>query len=726
MRKSLQIGMYSALIFFVIPFNTQGQIDSLKEQMQPVEVRAVRVSSDAPFAKADVFATNIGQQNLGQDLPILLQYTPSSVTTSDAGAGVGYTGIRIRGTDPTRINITMNGIPVNDPEEQAAYFVDFPDIASSTSSIQIQRGVGTSTNGAGAFGATIGIDNLQQMDTTGAIFNSSVGSFNTWKNTLKAGTGLLSNGWQFDVRLSKINSDGYIQRGSSDLKSLQFTAGWKANEKTSFHFMVMTGTEKTGQAWNGVPQDSLTTNRTYNGLGQRADGTYYNNQTDNYQQDYYQLFADHTFSSKLTGHAALFMTRGVGYYEEYVVQDHLANYGITNLSNDSTALIRQKWLDNYYYGALFSLHWQNDHTKFMLGGGLTQFENLHYGIIKWTSDGGAPDNYEWYRNDAQKNDLNIYLKNETPLGKHAIFFGELQYRTIAYFINGYDDNPSIRKDVNYNFFNPKAGISYFLQNTQQQKQKIYASVAFAHREADRADFETDSVHLPKPEQLTDIEAGYEINTTTWSVGANLYYMTYKDQLVLTGQINDVGAYTQTNVPNSYRAGLELSGAIKPIDWFTVNANATFSQNEIAEFTEYIDNYDNNSQDIVKHSNADIAFSPGFVGAVIISIKPFHLNRGHNFEISVAGKFVGKQYLDNTSNDDRALSAYNYMNVLLKYNVHLKRLKDFGATLSLNNIYSSLYSSNGNTYSYMENSILNTTNYYYPQAPFNILTGITLK
>jgi len=727
MRKLLNGSVIITLILFVDPFSTKGQTDSLKEQMQPIEVKAVRAGTDAPFVKTDITAKEIEKQNLGQDLPILLQYIPSAVITSDAGSGVGYTGIHIRGTDPTRINITMNGIPVNDPEEQAAYFVDFPDIASSASSVQIQRGVGTSTNGAGAFGATISIDNIQQMDSAGAMLSSSTGSFNTWKNTLCAGTGLLKNGWQFDIRLSKINSDGYIQRGSSDLRSLQLNATWNVNKNTALHFMIMTGTEKTGQSWNGVPQDSLNTNRTYNGLGIRPDGTYYNNQTDNYEQDYYQVFADHKFSQSITGHIGLFLTRGIGYYEEYVT-DHLSNYGFNFGTgvNDSSDVIRQKWLDNYYYGTVFSLLWNKNKTKYTLGGGFTQFENLHYGIMKWTSFGSVPDNYEWYKNDAQKNDINLYAKSETKLGACTILFGELQYRTIAYFINGYDDNPAIRKNVNYNFFNPKAGITYLLQNTSSEKEKVYASVAVAHREADRADFETDSVNLPKSEQLIDVEAGYEVQRNTWRASANLYYMSYKDQLVLTGQINDVGAYTQTNVPNSYRAGLELQAAVQLYSWFSANANVTISQNKIGEFSEYIDNYDNGNQNIVKHTNTDIAFSPNLVSAIVLNFKPFQIKGWRHLEVGIADKYISMQYLDNTANNNRSLPAYNYCNLLFRYSLKLFGLKEFTATLAINNIFNTYYSSNGNTYSHIAGGTLITSNNYFPQAGTNIIGGVTLK
>jgi iron complex outermembrane receptor protein len=410
-------------------------IDSVKmkqQQLQPVEVRALRVGSNAPFAKTEINKAEIDKANFGQDLPYLLQYTPSAVVTSDAGTGIGYTGLRIRGTDGVRMNVTMNGIPVNDAESQGAFFVDFPDIASSMSSIQVQRGVGTSTNGAGAFGATMSLSNLDQADTAGVEMRSGYGSFNTLRNTLKAGTGLLKGGFRFDLRLSQINSEGFIERSSSDLRSLQLIGSWDVTEKTSMRFMVMTGKEKTGQAWNGVPGDSLKTNRQYNELGLKSDGTHYNNQTDNYQQDYYQYFLDHKFSRYLTGHVAFFLTRGKGYYEEYRMGEAFADYSLPDFDTLATTdMIRQLWLDNYYYGSVFSLMYEKNKTSLTFGGGWTQYQGEHYGFVKWAQY-GVPDNYRWYMLNSQKNDLNLYVKAQHTLDEKIIFFGDLQYRNVAY------------------------------------------------------------------------------------------------------------------------------------------------------------------------------------------------------------------------------------------------------------------------------------------------------
>ncbi len=704
------------------------------QKMEPIEVRSLRATSNAPFAKTELNKKDIDRANNGQDIPYLLQYTPSTVVTSDAGAGVGYTGLRVRGTDGTRINVTLNGIPVNDAESQGTFFVNFTDLASSTGSIQLQRGVGTSTNGSGAFGATMSISNLQQFEKAGAEIINSIGSFNTLRHTVKAGTGVMKNGFSFDVRLSKISSDGYIDRSSSDMKSMQFIAGWQASDKTSLRFMLMTGKEKTQQAWNGVPEDSLLTNRTYNELGVKADGTYYDNQTDNYQQDYYQLFLDHQFSKHLSGHVAGFLTRGRGYYEEYRLGQAYSNYGLSNFitpKNDtitSTDLIRQLWLDNYYYGGVFSLLYDKKNTQLTFGGGFNRYEGDHYGYVKWAQN-NIPYDHRWYYNVAQKNDVNIYAKAQHTIKSSLILFGDLQYRNVQYDISGFRDNPALGPSVNYSFFNPKAGITYLLRDDVIQKQKVYASIAVANKEPNRNDFEAGRNNLPEAEQLYDIEAGYEVNRAKWSASANYYYMLYNDQLVLTGQINDVGAYTRTNVAESYRTGLELEAAVLPLSWLKVFANATFSQNKINNFVEYYDNYDDPSgtQVSIAHSNTDIAFSPNLVAAGGVTVIPIkHLTKKQQLEIDLLGRHIGKQYLDNTSNDARSISDYGLMDARIRYTIRTKIIKELGVNVMLNNILDKKYESNGYTYSYRFGGANTTVNYYYPQAGFNWLFGLSLK
>lgn len=704
---------------------------STAQNLQPVEVRGVRAGSDAPFAKTELNAKDIARQNVGQDFPYLLQYTPSAVTTSDAGAGVGYTGLRVRGTDGTRINVTLNGIPVNDAESQGTFFVNFGDIASSTGSVQLQRGVGTSTNGAGAFGATLSIDNLGQRKEAGADASISFGSFNTQRYTVKAGTGLLKGGFQFDVRMSKIASDGYMERSASDLKALQLLGGWQISPKTNIHFMVMTGTEKTQQAWNGVPQDSLATHRRYNELGLKSDGTYYNDQTDNYQQDYYQLFGDHRFSKYLTGHVGLFYTRGKGYYNEYRTGQSYSSYGLPDFTTPSdtistTDLIRQLWLDNHFYGGVFSLLYEKNKTGITFGGGFNQYTGDHYGFVKW-ADQGIPADYRWYLLNSQKNDFNLYAKGQQTIGENLILFADLQYRHVTYFMNGFRDNPTLKPSVDYHFFNPKAGLTWLLKRNAYEKQKLYASVAVANKEPNRNDFEASPTALPKPERLIDFEGGYELNKAKWTVGANLFYMRYKDQLILTGQINDVGAYTRTNVPNSYRAGIELQGAVTPLRWLTLGGNFTYSQNKILDYTEYLDEYDADfnweGQQQTSYKTTDIAFSPNTIGSLIATFRPF---RNSGFEFDVIGKHVGMQYLDNTSNSNRSIDAYNLADVRLRYRMSIGGLKNLGVNVLLNNVLDTKYESNGYTYGYNYDGTRSDFNYYFPQAGFNILAGINLE
>lgn len=740
----------------VITSAAHGQTDSIKTiDIQPVEIRSIRAGSKSPFAKTEVSKADIEKANLGQDLPILLQYTPSAVVTSDAGAGVGYTGLRIRGTDGTRINMTLNGIPMNEAESQGVFFVNMGDIASSVNSIQLQRGVGSSTNGAGAFGATMSISTLQQMEKAGAETNVSFGSFNTQKYTVKAGTGLLENGSQFDVRLSKISSDGFLDRSASDLRSMQFVAGWKASEKTSFRFLVMTGKEKTGQAWNGTPDEKINGGDSalmahYNnnvgtlyftpedsvnlfGSDKRKYNYFtYNDQSDNYQQDYYQLFFDHKFSSKLTANAALFFTRGKGFYNEYKVSQSYEDYGLSDYvtpSNDtitSTDLIRQLWLDTKYYGGVYSLMYTGKSTQVTFGGSVAMYDGKHFGMVKWAEYNISPD-HKWYNLTAHKSDINFYLKAQQEIGERISVFGDLQYRSVAYQMNGFRKNPAIMHDVSYGFFNPKAGINYMLQNSPAQRQRVYASIAIANKEPNRDDFEASPIDLPRPERLTDVEAGYEMNASKWSASANFYYMSYKDQLILTGKINDVGAYTRTNVDQSYRAGAEVQASVRPVYWLTLNANATYSQNKIIDFVEYQDDYDNGDQLSIAHGTTDIAFSPNMIAAGGITFSPLRNAKfGQNVELDIMGKYVGQQFLDNTSNDARSIDAYGLCDIRLRYSIKVKPFRELGLSLMLNNVLNKQYVSNGYTYSYVYGGATTTQNFFFPQAGFNLLAGVNIK
>lgn len=750
----LSLSVFTTLSFSFNCFSQEKDSSlTIAHELQPIEVRAVRTTNNAPFATTEVGKKEIEANNLGQDIPYLLQNTPSAVVTSDAGAGVGYTGLRIRGTDGTRINVTLNGIPMNDAESQGTYFVDFADLASSTNSIQIQRGVGTSTNGAGAFGATMSISNLQLNNEAGASVNLSTGSFNTQKYTVKASSGLLQGGWQFDVRLSKIVSDGFINRSSSDLKSLQINAGWKINEKTSLRGMIMTGTEKTGQAWNGVPEEKLRGNDSalmshyLNNIGvlyfnqqdslnlfqsdpRKYNGFTYANQTDNYQQDYYQFFIDHKFNNNWSASIANFLTRGKGYYEEFKNNQSFSSYGLAPFVSPSkdtfttTNLIRQLWLDNYFYGSLASVFYQKNNSQITIGSGYTQYDGRQYGFVKWAQY-GAPNDYRWYFNTSTKTDFNTFIKCQQQLGKLSLY-GDVQLRTVHYEINGFRNNPDLKPSNNYTFFNPKFGLSYRISSTSLF-QKIYGSVAIANKEPNHDDFEAAKSEQPKPEQLTDYEIGYEAHTSKWSAHANAFYMNYKDQLVLTGKLNDVGVYVRTNVPQSFRSGIELMAGYQFTSWLRLNANATFSQNKIKDFTEFVDDYDNGGQQAINHGTTDIAFSPNQIYSANLHLVPFrHLHFWRHFSIDLIQKQVSKQYLDNTSNEHRIINPYGLTDCRIQFAIKTKMVKELGCTLALNNFFNKLYESNGYTYSYIYGQTFTTQNFYYPQAGFNWMMGVSIK
>jgi iron complex outermembrane recepter protein len=706
----------------------------IPQQLDAVEVRSLRTDARSPFSKTNLSKKDIDVQNLGQDLPILLQMTPSAVSSSDAGAGVGYTALRVRGTDGTRINVTLNGVPVNDAESQGTYFVNLPDLASSTSSIQLQRGVGSSTNGGAAFGATMSISNMEQNDKAGGEINIGAGSFNTQKYTLRAGTGLLQNGWKFDVRLSKINSDGYIQRSASNLKAAQIIGSWQIQEQTKFRFQVLSGAEKTGQAWNGVPQDSLKTNRQYNELGQKADGSFYDNQTDNYMQTYYQAFLDHNFNKHWTGNIGLFLTRGKGYYEEYRLGEKLKSYGLPNFITTSgdtfkrADMVRQLWLDNYYYGGLYGLQYTKDKVQLNIGGSVSQYSGLHYGHVKW-AEYGVPADHSWYRNDAMKNDFNQFVKLQYSANKKLTLYADAQLRLVSYFMNGFRKNPTLNPAVNYTFFNPKAGANYMLRDEHNHQQRLYASFAIANKEPNRNDFEASPISIPKHEQLYNIEAGYEIAKKKWTALANFYLMNYKNQLVLNGQINDVGAYTRINVDKSYRAGLELVATVQATKWMSVSGNMSFSQNKIKNFNEYIDDYDNGDQKLIAHSNTNIAFSPNIIAAADLGFKPFlHFRYGglRALELNLLTKHVGRQYLGNTSDKGRSIADYTLFDLRARYIWKVEEHSDIIFTFAVYNALNRLYENNGYNYNYISSGATTTSNYYYPQAGRYFLAGIGFR
>lgn len=689
--------------------------------LSPIEVRAVRAGDNAPFTKTNLSKKEISKGNLGQDIPFLLNQTPSVVINSDAGNGIGYTGIRIRGTDATRVNVTLNGIPYNDAESQGTFFVDLPDFASSTSSMQIQRGVGTSSNGAGAFGGSINISTNEVNKNAYAEFNNSIGSFNTWKNTVKVGTGLINGHFTTDLRLSRISSDGYIDRAITDLKSFHFSTAYIA-AKSSLRLNIFSGKEKTYQAWNGVSEAMLLTNRRYNPSGTEKPGDPYHNEIDDYLQTHYQLFFNHQFTDNLSFNTAFFLTKGKGFYEQYKADRKYSSFGLPNPVYGTTIItktdvIRQLWLDNDFYGNIFSLQYKKKNTQLSFGGAVTKYDGQHYGKLLWAKNGGLPDNnYRWYDFNPIKNDVTTYLKWQQQLTTNWSLFADMQYRHVKYAIDGFRDNPTVNISNSYNFINPKAGISY-----ANNGWKSYLSYAIANKEPNREDFETGINQLPKPEQLHDIELAVEKNNATTNWSATFYYMNYKNQLVLTGKINDVGAYTRTNIAKSYRTGVELQGAAKISSWMNVAANLALSSNKVLDFTEYIDDYDNGGQKATAFTKTDIAYSPAVVGGATINFLPVK-----NAELSLLSKYVSKQYLDNTENNSRVLNSFYTQDIRAIYTIQPKWLKEINIIAQVNNVLNRKYEPNGYTFSYVYGGATTTENYYFPMAGTNFMVGLNIR
>ncbi len=735
--RNLKAGSYTFIISYIGYQQMQQTVTVNADQTQnfalkrstveadEVFVRSTRTAQNSGFTYTNLSKKELAKNNLGQDLPFLLNQTPSAVVTSDAGAGVGYTGIRIRGSDATRINVTLNGIPLNDAESQGSYFIDLPDLASSVDNIQIQRGVGTSTNGAGAFGASINVQTTTRQDTAYAQLDNSAGSYGTVKNTVGLGSGLIGNHFTFDGRLSRIKSNGYIDRASSDLKSY-FLSGAYYGKNTLVRLNVFSGSEKTYQAWNGVPEDKLLSgNRTYNELGLMPNGSFYNNQTDNYIQNHYQLLFNQKLSDKLSFNGALHYTKGSGYYEEYKIDQAVTNYGLTPVimggdTIKSTDLVRRLWLNNYFYGITYNLNYQaQKNLNFTLGGAYNEYRGQHYNRIEWTKQSTTiTSDYEYSRNNAFKTDFNLFGKVNYQLDQLNLY-ADLQYRHIYYSFLGYDQNlNNVWQSASLNFFNPKLGLSFQINPANN----LYASFAVGNHEPNRDDYVNSTpASRPKAETLYDFEAGYRTRQGIFTGGINGFYMLYNNQLVLTGSLNDVGAAIRSNVKDSYRAGVELDGRVQlfqPLYW---SVTAALSSNKVKNFQQYLFNSDTNQNELTQYRKTDIAFSPDFVGSSELGFSPIK-----GGEIALISKYVSKQYLDNTSNDARKLNAFFVNNIRLRYNFGTKAVKNIGVSFLINNIFSKLYEPNGATYPDIEGGKVVNYNYYYPQATRNFLASLSLR
>ncbi|MFA5669706.1 MAG: TonB-dependent receptor [Balneolaceae bacterium] len=686
-----------------------------------VFVEATRVGDSIPMSYTNFTREELDEKNMGQDLPYLIQSAPSVISTSDAGAGVGYTGMRIRGVDPTRVNITINGIPVNNSESQAVYWVNMPDISTSVDNIQIQRGVGASSNGVGAFGASVNLQTSSNRTDAFAEVNTGLGSFNTQKANILVGSGLMKNGWQFEGRLSKILSDGFIDRASSVLNSHYLSAA-KHGKRSLLKLDIFSGKEITYQAWNGVEESILKSgNRTYNEIGTDKAGDPYENQVDNYQQNIYQLHYSYSLADNWIANASLHYTQGKGYFEEYKADKKLSDYNIAPLPGNPsrTDVISRRWLDNHFYGAVFNTKYTHSDTwNLTFGGAVDRYDGDHFGEVVWARYAGNSEmEDQYYFNDAVKYDYNVYGKLQYLLTESLNAYLDLQVRGMNYEYDGVDVRSSGNVDIRANddmlFFNPKFGLVY-----RKNNHRLFTSFGVTSKEPSRDEYVKSSIQSrPRHETLYNIETGYRGEFNRFFVGINGYGMFYNDQLILTGQVNDTGRAIRQNIPDSYRIGLELEGGVRITNYFNWAANATLSQNKIKALTEYIDDYDNGGQITRAHKNTDIALSPSLIANSI-----FNYTRS-GFTTEFSSKYVAKQYLDNTQNDARSIDAYFVSDLRLAYKLQdLLSFKAVTASMLVNNIFNTEYESNGYTYGFISGGE-ERYNYYFPQAGTNFLFQI---
>jgi iron complex outermembrane receptor protein len=689
-------------LFSLISFSQVKDTTSVN-QLDEVLVSAIRVTTKTPVSFSNLEKKDIKFRNLGQDIPILMNYLPSVVTTSDAGNGVGYTGIRVRGSDATRVNVTINGIPYNDSESHGTYWVNMPDFASSLESLQLQRGVGTSTNGAGAFGASLNMLTDSYSKQSNGEISNSFGSFNTRKHTVKFSTGLLNDHFELAGRLSALKSDGYIDRAASDLKSY-FLQGTYVGKTTLIKALAFGGNEKTYQSWNGIDAETVFSDRTFNTAGMYIDEfgktLFYDNETDNYKQDHYQLHWNEKVSTNWSTNLAFHYTKGKGYYENYKENANFSSYGLTPIvisgtTINRTDLIRQKWLDNDFYGTTFSTIYKNDKVEMIFGGGYNKYEGDHFGKVIWArfaSESELGDRY--YDDYASKKDGNVFAKANYQIAEKLSLFGDLQLRNVHYKA----DSPETGLvNDNFNFFNPKAGLSFEINDNNQ----LYASYARANREPNRTDYEGGNA---KPEKLNDFEMGWRYVADKVQFNSNVYYMAYKDQLILTGKLDDVGSPIRSNSEKSHRLGLEVDATIAMSKQFIIRPNFTLSSNKNIDLAVEGENY----------GTTDISYSPSVIVGNIIVYKPLE-----NLQISWLQKFVGEQYMNNIELPAAKLTNYFVNDLNIAYEIKPKSVfKSIVITGLVNNILDKKYVSNG----YM----WDVYPYYYPQAGINFFAGLTLK
>ncbi len=744
MKKRTLLGCFVTMAATAICAQTQKhEKDSLqKYDLQQVEIMSTRATETTPIAYTNIGSEELKRQNVGLDFPYLVSMTPSAITTSDAGAGIGYTSLRIRGTDGTRINVTANGIPINDAESHTVFWVNLPDLASSVKDVQIQRGVGTSTNGAGSFGASVNLQTSSMSMLPYATVSASAGSFGTNKQTVKVGSGLLGGHWTIDARLSNIASDGYIDRASTKLKSHYLQAAYYG-DNTAVKFITFAGDEETYHAWNYASKEELAEyGRRYNSCGymytdDKGVAHYYNDQTDNYIQKNYQLLVDHHFSNSLSLNVGLHYTKGDGYYQEYKTSRKLVEYALLPFEYNGenvkkSDLVRRKAMDNHFGGGIFSLNYKSDKVTASLGGALNRYEGDHFGKVLWVKNyiGALDATHEYYRNKGTKNDGNIYLKADYRLTKNLNAYADVQYRHIDYKIDGCNDKwndatgalQQLAVDEKFDFFNPKAGLSWQIDRNN----RLFGSVSVAHKEPTRNNY-TDGklIEHPTSERLTDYELGYTFGNSWLHAGVNLYYMDYKDQLVLTGELNEIGEPMAKNIPDSYRAGVELMAGVQLPFGLSWEANATLSRNRIKNFTEVLYDDDTYERWEINHGETPISFSPD----VIINNTIGYSYKGAS--LSLHTQYISKQYMSNAQQREHLLDAYFVSNLYASYSFKLRSTKNITVGVNIYNLFNEEYENNGyagSGYYTDANGVKNRYNYagYAAQAGTNFMGHVTIE
>jgi iron complex outermembrane recepter protein len=727
LRRQESILFFVLVLLSNLSFSQEKQQDSTKtEKLDEVLVKAIRVNATSPITHSNVSKEDLKKRNLGQDLPILLNFLPSVVTTSDAGAGIGYTGIRVRGVSAQSTNITINGIPYNDAESLGTFWVDLPDFSSSVESLQLQRGVGTSTNGSGAFGASINILTDAITETASAEISNTFGSYNTRKHNLKFSTGTLNKHFEVSGRLSQIKSDGYIDRATSNLKSY-FIQGSYVDDNTLIKALVFGGQEITYQAWNGIDAETLKKDRTFNpsGLYTDAEGNikFYENEVDNYKQDHYQLHWTERFNNNWSTNLGLSYTFGRGFFEQYKEDQDFTVYGLEEIiiggeTINTTDLIRRRWLDNDFYVVVANANYKDNDLEMSFGGSYSSYDGDHFGEIIWAQyASNSQIREQYYNSNGKKKDINIFSKATYKMNNRVSLYGDLQMRFVGYKTTGItSDRVNLLIDETYNFFNPKAGITYTLND----KSNLYFSYASANREPSRRDFKSNP--NVKPEQLNDFELGWRHVKDKFRINANAYYMLYNEQLVLTGAIDDVGTPIRDNSGDSYRLGLEIDAAFQISSKFAIQPNFTISSNKNKSTYSQIDG-------VLKNlGKTNIAFSPNCIAANTLVYQAME-----NLQVSFLSKYVGKQFMGNTDSEVSRLDSYfvNDLNITYEITTHsiFKSIVFLGL---VNNIFNQRYVSNGYYFTYDDTwSVPGQTTTiegagYYPQATTNFLLGVMLK